>query len=92
MGGRRDITARRDILASKNTKEGNMEPVKINQLHAFEFDNGQDLLHGPVGTWFVAPENKVVPLKDNPGKDEVIFVRSESCGPGWYQSHPKADK
>ena len=65
-----------------------MEPVKINQLHAFEFDNGQDLLNGPVGTWFEAPEDKVVPSDKNPTQDKVLFVRSQSCGPGWYQVHP----
>jgi len=92
MAALRDITVRRDILANKNIREGNMEPIKINELHAFEFDNGQDLLNGPVGTWFVAPEDKVVPSSHNPSKEKVVFVRSQSCGPGWYQSHPKADK
>tara|TARA_R110002167_G_scaffold257288_1_gene463721 strand:+ start:676 stop:888 length:213 start_codon:yes stop_codon:yes gene_type:complete len=66
-----------------------MDPVKINQLHAFEFDNGQDLLHGPVGTWFVAREDQVIPSEHNPSSEEVVFVRSQSCGPGWYQAHPK---
>ena len=66
-----------------------MESIKINELHAFEFDNGQDLLNGPVGTWFVAPEDKIVPSQHNPTSDEVIFVRSQSCGPGWFQPHPK---
>jgi hypothetical protein len=66
-----------------------MEPVKINELHAFEFDNGQDLLNGPVGTWFIAPEDKVVSSKHNPSKEDVIFVRLQSCGPGWYHPQPK---
>tara|TARA_R100001015_G_C4617430_1_gene173708 strand:- start:293 stop:511 length:219 start_codon:yes stop_codon:yes gene_type:complete len=64
------------------------EAIKINQLQAFEFDNGQDLLNGPVGTWFEAPANQVLPSKDNPGKEKTLFVRSQSCGPGWYQVHP----
>ena len=66
-----------------------MESVKINQLHAFEFDNGQDLLHGPVGTWFIAREDQVIAPEYNPSSEEMVFVRSQSCGPGWYQSHPK---
>lgn len=62
--------------------------VKINQLQAFEFDNGQDLLCGPVGTWFIAPADKILPPEENPTGEKTIFVRSESCGPGWYQMHP----
>jgi hypothetical protein len=68
-----------------------LEPVKISELHAFEFENGQDLLHGPVGTWFIAREDKVMPSEHNPRKEDVVFVRSESCGPGWYQSHPRLE-
>ncbi len=40
-----------------------MEPVKINELQAFEFDSGQDLLNGPVGTWFIAPAHRVLPRR-----------------------------
>ena len=66
-----------------------MEPVKINELHAFEFENGQDLLNGPVGTWFEAPANQVLPAEQNPGTEKTLFVRSQACGPGWYQVHPR---
>ena len=65
-----------------------MKLIKINQLHAFEFDNGQDLLNGPMGTWFEAPENMVLDPNDNPTNKKRLFVRSQSCGPGWYQAHP----
>ena len=75
-----------------NYKEGrDMFPIKISELHAFEFDNGQDLLGGPVGTWFVAPEDQIIPAEFNPGREKVVFVRSQSCGPGWYQPHPKGE-
>ena len=66
--------------------------IKIDQLQAYEFENGQDLLSGPVGTWFVAPANKILPLDENPTDEKMIFVRSESCGPGWYQMHPMERK
>tara|TARA_R100001015_G_C4600226_1_gene155203 strand:+ start:942 stop:1238 length:297 start_codon:yes stop_codon:yes gene_type:complete len=69
-----------------------MNPIKINQLHAFEFDNGQDLLNGPVGTWFEAPADKIMPPEDSPTSDNTIFVRSQSCGPGWYQIHPAENR
>ncbi len=65
-----------------------MNPIKISQLHAFEFENGQDLLNGPVGTWFEAPADKIIPPEESPTSDNTIFVRSQSCGPGWYQPHP----
>ncbi len=65
-----------------------MNPIKISQLHAFEFENGQDLLNGPVGTWFEAPADKILPPEESPTSDNTIFVRSQSCGPGWYQPHP----
>ena len=42
MVGLRDITVRKAILASKSTKEEKMEPVKINEVHAFELA-AQDL-------------------------------------------------
>jgi hypothetical protein len=66
-----------------------MEPVKINEFHAFEFDNGQDLLSGPIGTWFVAPADKILPPEESPTSEKTVFVRSTACGPGWYQIHPK---
>tara|TARA_R100001015_G_C4610746_1_gene166130 strand:- start:67 stop:273 length:207 start_codon:yes stop_codon:yes gene_type:complete len=66
-----------------------MAPIKLNQLQAFEFDNGQDLLSGPVGTWFEAPANQILPPEDKPNREKLLFVRTQSCGPGWYQIHPK---
>lgn len=65
----------------------NRDPFKITEDIAFEFGNGQNLLSGSVGTWFEAPENII--FEDSVKKEKALFVRTQSCGKGWYQIHPK---
>ena len=75
------------------------EAIYINRDQAFEFHNGQDLYFGPVGTWFSVRAADL--LRSRAGYDEfhrktlksygktiILLVRSQSCGPGWYQVHP----
>jgi hypothetical protein len=76
------------------------EAIYINRDQAFEFDNGQDLYFGPVGTWFSVRADAL--LRSRPGgydkthteilksygTENILLVRTQSCGPGWYQIHP----
>lgn len=77
------------------------EAIYINQDQAYEFDNGQDLYFGPVGTWFSVRADVLLRSRGLRGYDKrhneilksygvenILLVRSESCGPGWYQLHP----
>ena len=77
------------------------ESIYINRDQAFEFDNGQDLYFGPVGTWFSVRADVLLRSRGPGGYDErhneipksygmenILLVRSQSCGPGWYQLHP----
>ena len=78
------------------------EAIYINRDQAFEFHNGQDLYFGPVGTWFsvhaddllksYGPRTYDVPHKKtlkSYGKVIILLVRTQSCGVGWYQIHPR---
>ena len=78
------------------------EAIYINQNQAFEFHNGQDLYFGPVGTWFLVCAADLLRSREGTGYDElhrktlksygketILLVRTQSCGPGWYQVHPK---
>ena len=77
------------------------EAIYINRDQAFEFHNGQDLYFGPVGTWFSVRADDLLRSRGPNGYDEfhrktlksygkaiILLVRSQSCGPGWYQIHP----
>lgn len=78
------------------------EAIYINRDQAFEFDNGQDLYFGPIGTWFSVRADVLLRSRDARGYDEqhtkilkfygmesILLVRTQSCGPGWYQIHPR---
>ena len=78
------------------------EAIYINRDQAFEFHNGQDLYFGPVGTWFSVRadvllrsrgpggyDKKHVEALESYGQENILLVRTESCGPGWYQVHPR---
>ena len=77
------------------------EAIYINQDQAYEFDNGQDLYFAPIGTWFSVRADVLLRSRGPGGYDKkhteiltaygvenILLVRSQSCGPGWYQLHP----
>ena len=77
------------------------ESIYINRDQAFEFDNVQDLYFGPIGTWFSVRADVLLRSRGPGGYDKthneilksygtenILLVRSQSCGPGWYQLHP----
>jgi len=75
--------------------------IHISADQAFEYHNGQDLYEGGVGTWFqVRADNLRSTLNtdgysvqarqelEKYGSEEIILVRGDNCGPGWFHTHP----
>ena len=75
--------------------------IHINANQAFEYHYGQDLYEGGVGTWFqVRADNLRSTLNtdghsgqarqelEKYGSEEIILVRGDNCGPGWFHTHP----
>jgi hypothetical protein len=75
--------------------------IHLNRDQAFEYDNGQDLYEGGVGTWFQIRADKLRSTLNTDGyskeareelkkygSTEIILVRGDNCGPGWFHTHP----